>query len=370
MNKFNYKYFFSVLLIGFFIVSCGGKKEEKTNENDNQTVITEDQFKENQMELGKPEMQTFDNDVVCNGYVTAPITAKAKINSLISGKIQTFFIHHGSYVQKGAAICTIQSTEFIDIQKDYAEASARFVKIKADYERVKSLRAENIGAEKDFIAIESDYKAANASLNATQAKLTSLGLNPSAIQDGKIYSLYTVKAPISGYITDIAAVLGQYIDMSTVIADVVNTREAELTLSVFNKDISKLKVGQTVQFNLTDSKENLLAKLVTVGKTVNQESKTVDCIADVETSIAEHLVEESYVQARIITTREELKALPNSAFVKSEGSVFIYFLKEKKNSDYIFEKMQVHITKSNEDFSAVSETLPDSEAIIKGGSTL
>lgn len=370
MNKFNYKYLLSILLIGFFITSCGGKKEETTNETTNETVITEAQFKESGMELGKPEVQTFDDDVVCNGYVTAPINAKASVNSLIAGKIESFFIHHGVYVQKGAAICTVKSTEFIDIQKDYAESSARFVKIKADYERVKSLRADNIGAQKDFISMESEYKAANASLNATRAKLSSLGLSASAIQAGKIYNVYTVRAPISGYITDIPAELGQYVDMTTVIAQIVNTREAELTLSVFNKDIQKLSVGQTVQFNLADSKEPLSAKLVTVGKTVNPESKTIDCIADVDNIIAEHLVDGSYVQAKVVTSRKDLKALPNSAFVKSEGSVYIYMLKEKKKGEYIFEKKMVEIPITNDNYSAVGDSLPDSEVLINGGSTL
>lgn len=370
MNNSIPKYLLFLLLSVLVLNSCNEKKEGITAAVDNSTTITKEQFAENKMQLGKPQQLTFDDEVVCRGNVSAPINDKAKATSLIAGKIESFYIHHGVYVQKGAAICTIKSTEFIDIQRDYAEYSARLIKIKADYERAKSLRADNIGSQKEFIGLESEYKAAMASLNATRVKLSALGMNPAAIQTGKIYSSYTVRAPISGFVTDINAVLGQYVDMSTVISEIVNTREAELTLSVFNKDIAKLHAGQSVLFNLTDSKENLSAKLVCIGKTVNPESKTIDCIADVDNNIAQRLVDQSYVQAKIITAQVRLNALPNSAFVKSEGSLFVYILKGKKNGNYIFEKKMVHITKSNDDFSAVSETLPDSEVLVQGGSTL
>ncbi|VBB48291.1 putative Membrane-fusion protein [uncultured Paludibacter sp.] len=372
MSMINYKYSFTILLAGFFLISCNGKKTENTRENnaENQITISEGQFKENGMELGKPVVKPFTEEVSCKGYITAPVNARAKVTSLISGKITSLQIRPGQFVSKGNVICAITSTEFIDIQKDYAENSAKFVKIKADYDRLKSLREENIGAEKDFISIKSDYNAASASLNAARAKLNSIGLNPANIENGKIYNVYTVTAPISGYVTSISAVLGQYADMTTEIAEIVNVNQTQLTLSVFENDVYRLKPGQIVRFNVAGSTENLLAKLISIGKSINTESKTIDCIANMETSLNKPLINEGYVQANIITAQTELQALPNSAFVKSEGAFFVYILKEKKSGNYIFEKKEVHITKSNDEYSAVSESLPEQETLIKGGSTL
>lgn len=366
------KYFIIFILAGAAMLSCGNKTEGNKQENtpENQTIITNEQFNENGMELGKPKVETFADEVTCNGYITSPVNGSAKVTTLIPGQIAAIYTRSGKYVSKGDIICTIKSTDFINIQKNYADAAARFAKIKADYERVKALRQDNIGAEKDYITAQSDYNVASASLNAMEATLKAVGLNPSEIKSGKIYGEYEVKAPISGFITDVMAVLGEYADVSTVIAGIVNTKQVELTLSVFEKDVHKLKAGQTVKFQIAEDKEYLPAKLTTIGKSVNPESKAIDCIADIDPSVNVPLVNEGYVKANIITDTTNLTALPNTAVVKSEGSLFIYILKEKKSDHYIFEKKLVHVIKSNDNFSAVQETLPDKEIIIKGGSTL
>ena len=121
---------------------------------------------------------------------------------------------------------------------------------------------------------------------------------------------------------------------------------------------------------MTGSSENWLGKLLTVGKTIHPDSKTADCIAQIKTTAQTPLVNEGYVQAYIITAQTDLQALPNTALVKSEGATHIYLLKEKKNGEYIFEKKEIKVTRSNEEYSAFSKTLPDREVIVKGGSTL
>ena len=366
------KYFLPILLAGALLASCGNKQKTETEQSadENQLVITAAQFKENGMELGKPAARSFTDEVACKGYITSPPNARAKVTSLVAGKIVSLPVRLGDYVTRGKVICTITGIDFIDIQKEYAETSARFVKVKADYERSKALREENIGAEKDFVSVQSEYRALTASLNAQRAKLRSLQLNVSEIENGRFYNSYAITAPISGYITAISAVQGQYADISTEIAEIVDVKQAQLKLSVFENDVYKLKAGQAVRFNVAGSAENWQGKLLTVGKTIQPDTKTADCIAQIQTAAQTPLVNEGFVQAYVITARTDLQALPNTALVKSDGAMYVYQLKEKKNDSYVFEKKEVKITRSNEEYSAFSEPLPDREVIVKGGSTL
>ncbi|MFV0391380.1 MAG: hypothetical protein ACK5KP_05790 [Paludibacteraceae bacterium] len=113
-----------------------------------------------------------------------------------------------------------------------------------------------------------------------------------------------------------------------------------------------------------------MAELVSVGKTIHPETKTIDCIANMKTTPDKPFINEGYVQAKVIISNDNYQSLPNSAFIKSEGSVNVYLLKERNGGNFVFEKKEVHITKSNEDFSAVTDTLPNIEVLVNGGSTL
>lgn len=359
-------------LSALFFFSCGKKAD---NENEaaeaagaNLIEITSEQFETSGMMLGEVSLQSFTDEITCKGFLTAPADGTAKISSPIAGKVESFRVKIGDYVRQGEVVCTISGSDFLDLQQQFAEAAAHYQQAKLDYERVKALRAENIGAEKELKATETVYKTALVTYNALKARIQALRLNPSQIESGEIYTSFPVVAPISGHITTTGAVIGQYVEMQNELAEVVNVNSLQLQLSVFERNLMRLKVGQKVLFNVCGRwSQSVEATLITVGKTINPESRAIECIAKIGDVDKSRLVNHSYAEAKIMVDNFEIEALPVSAFQKEEDKYFVFVLEKKEGDKYYLKKTKVEVGNMNNSFIEVLEGLPEGkEVVIRG----
>lgn len=359
-----------------FFFSCGKKAESESVATEtaetNLIEITSEQFKTNGMQLGEASLQTFTDEVACKGFLFAPANGIAKVSTPIAGTVQNIRFKIGDYVRQGQVVCNISGSEFLGLQQQFAEASANFQKAKVDYERVKALRDEKIGAEKDFTASESLYKASFASYNALKARIQALRINPAQIENGQMYTSFPVVSPISGFITKTGAVIGEYVDMQNELAEVVNVNSLQLQLSVFEMDVNKLRVGQKVSFGVSgNGSHSMKATLTTVGKTINPDTKTVDCIAKIDDPDKSKLVNQSYVEAKIQVNDLETKALPAEAVQKQEKEYFVFVLEKQEVDTYFLKKTKVEIGKTNNSFTEILCGLPvDKQVVVSGVETL
>lgn len=363
------------VLLAMSLVSCGKKTEKATEEvvtDENAIEITAEQFKNNEMELGATSMQTFRDEVACKGFLLAPADGIAKVSTPVAGTVQNIRFKIGDFVKQGQVICSIGGNEFLSLQQQFAEVAAAHQKAKSDYERMKALRAENIGAQKDFVSSESMYKASFASYNALKARIQALKLNPSQIENGQMYTSFPVVSPISGFITRSDAVVGQYVDMMNELAEVVNVNKLQLQLSVFETDVAKLQVGQIVTFSLNgDSSEPMQAILTTIGKAINPETKSIDCIARIENPEKNKLVNQRYVEAKVTVNNKEGKALPVSAVQKEGEEYFVFVVEKQQDNTHFLRKTPVEVGKSNNEYVEIIGGLSDGDnIIIKGVETL
>ena len=359
-------------LLLLFLFSCGKKVESESVATEtaetNLIDITSEQFKTNGMQLGKASLQTFTDQVACKGFLFAPANGIAKVSSPIAGTVQNIRFKIGDFVRQGQVVCYISGSEFLSLQQQFAEASANYQKAKVDYERAKALLAEKIGAEKDFTASESLYKASFASYNALKARIQVLRINPAQIENGQMYTSFPVVSPISGFITKTGAVIGQYVDVQNELAEVVNVNSLQLQLSVFEMDVNKLRVGQKVLFGVSgNGSDSMKATLTTVGKTINPDTKTVDCIAKIDDPYRSKLVNQSYVEAKIEVNDLETKALPTEAVQKQEKEYFVFVLEKQEGDKYFLKKTKVEAGKSNNSFIEILSGLPVDKQVVLGG---
>lgn len=357
-----------MLLITGGMFSCNGKKTESTVSADEGLIeITPEQFKSSDMRLGAMELQTFHDRVMCKGYVSVPANAMSRVCPSIAGKIVDIRYKLGDFVPAGRVIATISGNDFMALQQSFAESAAAYSKAKLDYERAQSLWAEKIGAKKDFLAAQTYYRSAYASYQSLRSRINALGINPTRIENGRMYTSYPVVAPISGYLTKINAVIGQYIDVETDIAELVNLNALQLKVSVYEADVRRIKTGQSVLFGRTGSNSrNLQARLITISKTVNPETKMVDCIAKISKSNATDLVNDSFVEAEIIVDTRKAQALPVTAVQKEGNSNFVYILEKHKDTNYMLKKTSVNVGATDGRYIEIKTQLPNKEIVLQG----
>ena len=134
-------------------------------------VLTAEQFETSGMKVGAPSSIMFSNAIIANGTLGPSLSGRAKINTLIPGRIKKIRHSVGDPVGKGETLFLLESHEIIQLQQDYAEVVQQLVHLNAAYERQKSLSDENIIAQKDFHRTESDYRTMASRAEGLKARL-------------------------------------------------------------------------------------------------------------------------------------------------------------------------------------------------------
>ncbi|HRQ31252.1 MAG TPA: efflux RND transporter periplasmic adaptor subunit, partial [Saprospiraceae bacterium] len=275
----NIKYFLLILSLGVgSLLSCNNKTAPAEAESGFIEVTTK-QFNTDEMQLGTMETVTFEKTVKCNGRIIAPPDGQAQASSPVSGMIKKILCSTGQMVTLNQALVEISGNEIIDLQRDFAESSAQLKKLKSEYVRSKALFQDKIMTEKEFIAAESDYKTTLARFNGLKLKVETLGFSTAKIENGDYYTSYFVKSPIRGFVQEIKVNVGGFIDPHTPLAEITDPQKFQLELSVFGKDINSLRKGQIVRYKTVDESDWKQAVIQTIGIAVQEDSKTIECIA-------------------------------------------------------------------------------------------
>lgn len=324
------------VVIVYFISTSGSeangtvKTEEGHEEHEGEATTVKEvelnqaQFDASGIELGTFEMKNLSAVVNANGYTKLPPQNQADVSVLITGVVRSINVIEGEFVKKGQTLATIESLEFTKLQEDYLTSKSNLEFLTTEYERQKTLRDENVNSQKAFQRAKSDYeteKARNASL---KKQLNTLNLSGS----GEAISTMAVKAPISGYITDVNIKIGTNAEPGKPLFSIVDNSKMHVDLLVYEKDLQKVKTGQTVRFKLTNQDNvEIKGKVFSIGKAFENETKSVAVHADILND-KQVLIPGMYVNALIDVGIHNVKALPIEAVVKADGREFIFVLEE------------------------------------------
>lgn len=352
--------------ISIFILACGNKSQESTEQASNFIEITDQQFITDSMQLGKIETRSFESTVKCNGSIVPLPHGMAKVNAPFRGIIKNIYCQNGQLVQKNQPLIEISGNEIIDIQNDFAEALANYKRAKSEYERVKSLYNENVTSQKEFIQVESEFKTALAKYNGLKLKIEAIGFSVSKIEQGEFYSSYSIKSSIGGNISNIKTNIGSYIDTQTELMEIINPDMFQIKLSVFSKDIIDFKKGQTVRYKSSNTKDMHFATLSSIGVVIDNDTKSIECYATINNKELTNPIANQFVEAEIITNSYTVKALPTNAIIKSENDNFILVLNKQENGKYLFDKVRVKTGRQHNEFTEINEPTIDGDILTKG----
>lgn len=350
----------SILSLSIVLFSCQQNKTEENPVVDSDLItVTATQFKSVGMELGSPTEQSFDVMVKATGKVDVPPQNRAQITSFVGGYVKSTQLLVGDKVVKGQALLTLENTEFLDIQKEYLEVAEQINYLKSEYLRQKTLFDEKITSQKNYLKAESDYRRAKGMYQSLKEKLKLLNINPANVEKGKLSSVVTIYAPISGDIVVMNAHLGMHINPSDVILEIIQTDHLHLELAIFEKDILKIKKEQDILFTVPEaSKEVFSAKVHLVGKSIEGNDRTINIHAHLDDNIKQRLLTGMFVEANIIVDSKKALAIPKDALLNEENKNFILLLSKNKNGNYTFKKVAVTIGAVSEDYV---EIIPDNQ---------
>lgn len=334
-----------IFALAFILFSCKKAKiEEPTPKDDGLITVTKEQFQSSAMEISSPAERDFDVVVKASGRIDVPPQNRAKVTSFIGGYVKSTKLLIGDKVTKGQALLTLENTEFLDIQKDYLEVAEQINYLKSEYERQKTLYNEKITSQKNYLKAESEYRRAKGMYQSLKAKLVMLNINPSNVEKGKLTSTITIFAPISGDIAVMNANVGMLMAPSDVILEIINTKDLHVELSVFEKDILKVKEGQKINFVVPEaSKEVFNAEVHLVGRSIEGNDRTINVHGHLDENVKQQLLTGMFVEAGIVVDSKKALAIPAEALITENNKNFVLLLQSENNNKYSFKKTSVSI---------------------------
>lgn len=342
---------------------------------DNVYELTQTQFTSSDMKLGKIEMTSFHEIVKANGIFDVPPENRATVSTYFGGTVKKIQLLPGEQIEKGQLLFTLENPDFVEIQQDYLQAKGQLKFLKSDYERQQNLVKDNVTSQKKYLQAESDYTVTRVKLESLSKKLEMMGINPRSLSVDNIRTTISITSPINGFVTEVNIARGAFLSPSQTAIAIVNTDHLHLELSIFEKDLPKVRVGQPINFKLQEGNtKTYKASVYLVNKTVDADSRTI--------GIHGHLSDEKmlsrftpgmYVEADILTTSESRASLPEDALVEIDGQYYVLALSSSSTQGFSFIKKEVKKGTSNNGYVEIlnpQDFKNNAQILIKGSFNL
>jgi cobalt-zinc-cadmium efflux system membrane fusion protein len=322
---------FAILFLALFLASCGGSPEpdEHAHEEEGKAPtdivhLVQEQMDVMGIEVGSFQEINLKTTIKANGQLDLPPQNKASVSALMPGRVKTISVIEGNYVKKGQVLARLEHPAYVEMQEEYLEIHAGLQFLEQDYMRKKKLLADSITAVKIYQEAVSKYNVSKAKLTALKTKLQLIGINVDALENGEVVSSIPVNSPIKGYVRLVEVNMGMSVQPEQEMFEIVDNEHIHIDLMVYEKDIDRVKEGQKVIFSLTTKPNEVFeGKVFAIGKAFENEPKAVIVHAEIENKTG-NLLPGMYVDGRIETDFEKVRALADEAIVQDGGLSYIF----------------------------------------------
>jgi cobalt-zinc-cadmium efflux system membrane fusion protein len=226
-------------------------------------------------------------------------------------------------VRKGQLLAVMEDPQYIQLQQDYLTATSRLEYAVKEYERQKELNSSKASSDKVLQQAENEFRTLSIATKALAEKLGLIGISAVRLNENTISRTVNIYSPINGYVNKVNVNIGKYVTPSDVIFELVNPEDIHLNLTVYEKDLSKLSIGQhaTVYTNAKPDRK-YDTKIILISHSLNENrSAEVHCHFE---QYDKNLVPGMYMNAEIRLNDSKEKVLPADAIVNFENKDYVF----------------------------------------------
>jgi len=342
-----------ILFIGTFVLSsCGGEKiqeKEKTETVlETNVSLTDAQFKSAKIEIGKLEKREIATTLKLNGKIDVPPQNMISVSMPLGGFLKSTKLLPGMHVKKGEVIATMEDQQYIQLQQEYLMAKSKLTFSENEYNRQKELNLSKASSDKVFQQSEMDYNTQKITLSALSEKLRLININPESLNESILSRSINIYSSIDGFVSKVNVNIGKYVNPSDVIFELINPSDIHLNLKVFEKDLSKLAIGQKlVAFNNNETDKKYPCEIILISQDLSEDrSADVHCHFD---AYDKTLLPGMYMNAEVAIKMNNVASINEDAIVSHEGKDYIFILIDKNKFELVeinkgsFEKNYIEI---------------------------
>ncbi len=194
-------------------------------------------------------------EVRVNGDTAAHVAPR------VGGVVRSVFKSLGNRVRAGELMAILESRELADTKATFLAAYERLGLARALFEREERLWKQKISPEQDYLDARNALAEARIELRATEQKLHALGftqeeLNALPDRHDATFTEYRITAPFDGTVIEKHITLGETIAAGTPVFTVADLSTVWIDLSVYQKDLGKIRGGQKVAITAAPHEEH------------------------------------------------------------------------------------------------------------------
>lgn len=302
------------------------------------------------------------------GVVDVPPQNLVSVSAPFGGYLRSTDLLPGMEVQQGQALAVLEDARFIQLQQDYLVTQGRVELLAKDYERQKALNASKTTSDKVLQEAATELNTHTVTLRALGEQLRLIGIDPAKLDADNISRSVALRSPIHGWVSSVKVNIGRYVQPTDVLFELVDPKDIHLALTVFEKDLPHVKVGQEVHARPTaHPADEYEAEVILVGRSLDADRSTV--VHCHFTKAPRDLVPGMAMSAVLESRTDSVWCVPEEAVVRT-GDAQAVFVTESDGS-----YTMVHVSTGAQEYGLVEVTEPpaalhEHPVVVKGAYAL
>jgi RND family efflux transporter MFP subunit len=241
---------------------------------------------------------------------------EATVRAEIGGSMTQVSVEEGQAVRKGALLGRIE-TRTLDDARQSASSAVRSAEnqvavARREMERTETLVKAGALAARDLDVARSSVTAADAQLADAKSRLAS-----AERQLGDT----VLRAPIDGIVSTRAVNAGDVVSIGTELVTIIDPSSMRLEASVQSDDLSRLQVGQTVEFSVRGYDQRFEGRIQRISPQADPTTRQVPIYVSIP-NVGGRLVAGLFAEGRVVGERAEGLVVPANA-VNTQGAAWV-----------------------------------------------
>lgn len=298
--------------------------EEKQAQTPGQTVsFSPEQLKSVGIEVATPELDNISGTLSLQGKIDVPPQSTISLSFPLGGYLKSTKMLPGMQVKKGQVLAELEDMQFIQLQQDYLTARENFILAESEFNRQRDLNASKASSDKVFQQARAEMETQRILRNALEQKLQVIGINPVRLKSDNISKSVSIVSPINGYVSKVNVNVGKYTSPTDMLFELVDPSDIHLALTVFEKDLKSLSIGQSVTaFTNSEPDKKFKAEIILISKNLDQ-----DRMAEVHCHFQKYnpaLVPGMFMNGEVSVSNHKALTVPEEAIVRWENKHYIF----------------------------------------------
>jgi cobalt-zinc-cadmium efflux system membrane fusion protein len=367
------KLYLMFILAVLMAYSCGSNQQESAapeTETVAASLVSLDpaQLKNAGITLGQPEMISISATLKLNGSIDVPPQNMVSISFPLGGYLKSSKLLPGMRVRKGETLAVMEDAQFIQIQQDYLLAKSKMALAEGEFQRQQALNVDKASSDKVFQQAKNEFETQKIMVRALDEKLRLIGLNPSALSENNLSRSVSVRSPINGFVSKVNVNIGKYTAPTDVLFELVNPEDIHLALTVFEKDVAKLAIGQKVMAYTSDNPaKKYPAEILLISKSLD-ENRTAEVHCHFEKFDHSNLVPGMFMNADVDVKTEKALVVPEGAVVRWQNQNYVFV--EAGNGTFNMAPVELGIAQAGQQQIIPAEDLGGKNVVLQNAYTL